>query len=76
MANNRFAEQMEKNHKDDVKKIVQSNKDNDLDTKSSDEVNNVVEDTNKADNSADVNEDEGKDADAPSEYVEFFNSFA
>lgn len=61
MANNRFAEKMEKNHKDDVKKIVQSNKDNDLDTKSSDEVNNVVEDTNKADNSADVNEDEGKD---------------
>lgn len=61
MANNRFAEKMEKNHKDDVKKIVQSNKDNDLDTKSYDEVNNVVEDTNKADNSADVNENEGKD---------------
>ncbi|VYU68043.1 hypothetical protein [Clostridium butyricum] len=58
MASNRFAKKMEENHKEDVKKIVQSNKDNDLDTKSSDEVNNVVEDTNKADNSADVNENE------------------
>ena len=49
------------NQLSDALEEVQSSMTDYLDTKSSDEVNNVVEDTNKADNSADVNEDEGKD---------------